>query len=146
MVAGALAAPTVGRRLGFGKMIALGPILSVLAAGLLAATVWTPSASLTFAAFFVFGAGPILWTIGQTTLRQAVTPGAMLGRVSALFMMMSAGARPVGALLGGFVGERYGLGAAVLLSGAGFVLQAAVLLLSAVPRLQRLPEQAAEPA
>ena len=140
MVTGALAAPAIARRIPFGMLIALGPIASVLAAGLLAGTVVAPSTPLAYAAFFVFGAGPILWTIAQTTLRQAVTPGAMLGRVSALMMMMSFGARPIGALLGGFVGERYGLGTAILLSGAGFVVQAAVILLSAVPRLQRLPD------
>jgi hypothetical protein len=31
--------------------------------------------------FFLFGVGPIVWTITSTTLRQSVTPHAMLGRV-----------------------------------------------------------------
>jgi hypothetical protein len=45
-------------------------------------------------AFFLFGVGPIVWTITSTTLRQSVTPHAMLGRVSAVFLAVNAGSRP----------------------------------------------------
>lgn len=52
--------------------------------------------------FFLFGAGPILWTISSTTLRQTVTPQALLGRVSAMFLTVNMGARPlVAATCGG---------------------------------------------
>jgi len=67
-----------------------------------------PSPLLVGASFFLFGAGPILWTISQTTLRQTVTPGALLGRVSALVMTATAGVRPVGAAIGAAVGIAYG--------------------------------------
>ena len=70
--------------------------------------------------FFLFGAGPILWTIAQTTLRQAVTPGPMLGRVSALVTMATFGARPLGAALGGLVGATWGPAACIALAAAGF--------------------------
>ena len=55
------------------------------------ATLWMPTGILAGLSFFLFGAGPILWTISQTTLRQTVTPGALLGRVSALVMAATAG-------------------------------------------------------
>ena len=90
-------------------------------------------------AFLLFGAGPILWTIGQTTLRQAVTPEAMLGRVSALIMMASWGARPVGAAIGGWVGAAYGPAPCLVLAALGFALQAAVIAASPVPLLRRVP-------
>ena len=67
-----------------------------LAAGALAGT-----------SFFLFGFGPIVWTITSTTLRQTVTPGAMLGRVSAMFLTVDMGARPLGAALGGVVGAHW---------------------------------------
>jgi hypothetical protein len=91
-------------------------------------------------AFFVFGAGPIIWTITSTTLRQIVTPQAMLGRVSALFLTVNMGARPVGAALGGFVGETWGESAC--LSLAGFCVQLGMILRSRVSQLQTLPAPA----
>jgi hypothetical protein len=42
----------------------------------------------------------IIWTISTTTLRQALTPPAMMGRVNAIFLTANAGARPVGAAIG----------------------------------------------
>ena len=139
MVAGAVLAPRVVRALPFGQVIAAGPVVSVLAAGaMLASTQW-PGPLLPALSFFLFGAGPILWTIAQTTLRQAVTPGPMLGRVSALVTMATFGARPLGAALGGLVGATWGPPACIALAAAGFMVQAGVILLSPVPRLLRLP-------
>jgi predicted MFS family arabinose efflux permease len=140
MVAGALLAPRLARHVGFGMLVTIGPIFSVVAALVMAASVVVPGYALPMLGFFLFGAGPILWTIAQTTLRQAITPTAMLGRVSALMMMATMGARPLGAALGGLVGEQFGLGSAVALAAVGFGVQAAVIVLSPVPRLQALPE------
>lgn len=142
MVAGAVVAGRAGRRLRFGTMIAAGPVVSVLAAAAMLATLVVPGVVLPTVSFFLFGAGPIMWTIGQTTLRQAVTPAAMLGRVSALVMMATFGARPLGAALGAAVGLRWGAGACVALAFAGFCVQAAVVLGSPVPLLARVPEEA----
>jgi predicted MFS family arabinose efflux permease len=142
MVAGALLAPRLARHVGFGMLVTIGPIFSVVAALVMAASVVVPGYALPMLGFFLFGAGPILWTIAQTTLRQAITPTAMLGRVSALMMMATMGARPLGAALGGLVGEQFGLGSAVALAAVGFAVQAAVIVLSPVPRLRALPEPA----
>lgn len=138
MIVGSVLAGQLSRMISFGWLIAIGPFVSVLASGLLALTIVGPT-WLAYAAFFAFGAGPIVWTIAQTTLRQAVTPAPMLGRVSALMMMASFGSRPVGALLGGAVGSAYGLDAAIMVSLTLFVGQAFVLMLSAIPRLRELP-------
>jgi predicted MFS family arabinose efflux permease len=143
MVVGALAAPRVMAALPFGRAILLGPAMSVLAAATMACTLIWPAAALAALAFFVFGAGPIIWTISSTTLRQTVTPSAMLGRVTAIFLAINMGARPLGAALGGVVGEAFGAPACLLLALAGFVLQALVSSASAVRGLQRLPAAAA---
>jgi predicted MFS family arabinose efflux permease len=143
MVAGAAAAPWLTGRMRFGALIAAGPAVSVAAAASVAGSIVLPNPALPVLGFFLFGFGPILWTIGQTTLRQAVTPHAMLGRVSALVMMATSGARPLGAAIGGLVGSSVGLQAAILLATAGFVAQWLVLVLSPVPRLQALPDPAA---
>lgn len=146
MMCGAMAAPVLLRHMTIGRFIVCGPLGSVLAIAVMIASRWSQDLgsglglALPLISFFLFGFGPILWTIGQTTLRQAVTPTAMLGRVSALFMMVGFGARPIGAALGGFVGARYGLQWAILLAGAGFLAQAAIVLLSPIATLQALPD------
>ena len=93
--------------------------------------------------FFLVGAGPILWVVGSTTLRQAITPSAMMGRVSALNSTATYGARPVGALLGAVVSAHYGMDACLVVAALGFVVQAAIIVMSPAARLTRIPEGAA---
>ena len=142
MVIGALAAPRVLAALPFGTVVVVGPAVSVAAMATMVATLLWPSGALAGFAFFLFGVGPILWTISSTTLRQTVTPQAMLGRVSSIFLTVNMGARPLGAALGGLVGAQWGAGACLVLALAGFVVQAAVIFASPVRRLQRLPAAA----
>ena len=142
MVSAALAAPRIARALPFGAMIAVGPIAGLAASLVMVATIWVPSVWLAALSFFLIGAGPILWTIGSTTLRQSVTPERMLGRVSAMIAMASFGARPIGAALGALVGASSGAASCVLLAALGFLVQAVVILVSPVPRLARQPEMA----
>jgi predicted MFS family arabinose efflux permease len=139
MVIGALLAPRLLAAMPFGRAIQLGPAVSVLASLLMLATLVVPSAALAALSFLLFGAGPIVWTITSTTLRQTVTPAAMLGRVSAIFLAVNTGARPIGAALGGWVGASWGEAACLALSLAGFVLQAWIIFASRVSALRRLP-------
>ncbi len=142
MVVGALLAPRIVALLPFGLAIIVGPAFSVLAATTMVATLVWPTAALAAFAFFLFGSGPIVWTITSTTLRQTVTPGAMLGRVSSMFLTVNMGARPVGAAIGGFVGATWGEAACLVLALAGFVAQAAIITLSDVRQLRHLPAAA----
>ena len=142
MVVGALLAARVVAAIPFGRAIQLGPAVSVLAAATMVATLALPSGLLAGLAFFLFGAGPIIWTITSTTLRQSVTPGAMLGRVSSVFLTVNAGSRSVGAALGGLVGAQWGEAACLWLALAGFVLQAAIIFTSSLAGLRRLPAPA----
>jgi hypothetical protein len=98
-----------------------------------------PSVWLAGLCFFLLGAGPIVWTIATTTLRQNITPDALLGRVSAVFLTVNAGARPVGAALGGLVGAHWGEPACLAVALAGFVLQAVVITCSCAATLRQMP-------
>lgn len=140
MVIGALFAPRVIAMLPFGRAIQVGPAVSVLAIGAMVTTLVMPTGILAGLSFLLFGAGPIIWTITTTTLRQAVTPGPMLGRVGSVFLTMNAGARPVGAAIGAVVGGMWGEPACLWLALAGFVLQAGIILASSMNALERLPE------
>ncbi|WP_341898859.1 MFS transporter [Ferrovibrio terrae] len=142
MLLAALAAPMIHARLRLGHMILLGPATSLLAALAIGATTAMQddaAFTLLLVGFFLFGFGPMLWTIGQTSLRQAIVPLRLIGRVSAIQQVATLGMRPLGALVGGFVGERFGLGAAIWLAVAGYGVQLAVILLSQMPALDALP-------
>lgn len=141
MILGALLAPRIVGALPFGQSILLGPFFSVLAMATMVSTLLWPHAWLAGLSFFLFGVGPIIWTITSMTLRQTVTPSAMLGRVSALFLTVNMGARPLGATLGGLVGSAWGESACLVLALAGFVVQAVVITASDVRGLQRLPDR-----
>ncbi len=142
MVGGAALAPRIVRALPFGIVIALGPLVSVAAATCMLASIWGRTPLLPAAAFFLFGFGPILWTITQTTLRQAVTPSHLLGRVSALITMATMGARPIGAAVGGLVGAHHGTAACIALAACGFAIQALIIIASPIPKLATLPQSA----
>ncbi len=144
MLAASLVLPWLHRRLRLGAQILIGPALSLLAALLVAAAaLWPPAGFILVAVgFLLFGFGPMLWTIGQTSLRQALVPVHLLGRAGAVQQVATLGMRPLGALAGGGVGGLWGLEAAIWLAVAGFVIQLLVILLSPVPRLVALPEPA----
>lgn len=139
MVLGALLAARLVATMPFGPAIQLGPLVSVAAAAVMVATLLVPSGLLAGLAFSLFGAGPIVWTITSTTLRQVVTPPAMLGRVSSIFLTVNMGARPLGAALGGMVGAAWGERACLALALLGFCVQAVVILVSPVSALRDLP-------
>src|SRR5712675_2911131 len=138
MVVGALLATRIMRTLPFGIVVALGPVAGFAAAAVMALTTWIPAPWLAALSFFLLGAGPILWVISTTTLRQAVTPPRLLGRVSAI-NIMAYGARPLGAGLGALVGGAYGAEACLYLAVAVFGAQALVILMSPAVTLVRQP-------
>lgn len=139
MIVGALLAPRVVALLPFGQAILLGPYFSVLAAVTMAMTLVWPQGWLAGLSYFLFGAGPIVWTITSTTLRQTVTPRAMIGRVTSINIVVSTGARPLGAALGGLVGANAPVSVSLWCVVMGFGLQAIVISASRVRTLQRLP-------
>jgi predicted MFS family arabinose efflux permease len=144
MMVGALLATRVMQRVAFGTVIGLGPVTGFAAAAVLALTTVIASPLLAGLGFFLLGAGPILWVISTTTLRQSVTPPSLLGRVSAI-NIMSYGARPIGAGLGAIVGGLSGAEACLYLAVAIFGAQALVILLSPAVSLARQPEMVGEP-
>jgi predicted MFS family arabinose efflux permease len=139
MIAGALFAAGIMRVLRLGTVIAIGPISGLVAALVMLMTIALPSAALAAVSFFLMGAGPIIWVVSTTTLRQTVTPQALLGRVFAI-NSLAYGARSIGAAIGALIGGLYGAQTCFFVAAAGFLIQAAVILLSPVVRLQRQPE------
>lgn len=139
MIAGALTAPRIAASLRFGQIIVVGPLCGLAASLTLCATLIVPSPWLAAAAYFQLGMGPILWVISSTTLRQAITPETMLGRVSALISTATYGARPLGALIGAMLGGPFGAKPCLIVAVFAFVVQAYVILRSQAAKLVSLP-------
>ncbi|OLL30001.1 MFS transporter [Burkholderia sp. SRS-W-2-2016] len=144
MVCGALAAPAIARAVTFGRLLVIGPSFGLLASLVMVATLVAPSFWLALASFFLLGAGPILWVVGSTTLRQAITPERMIGRVSALISTATYGARPVGALLGAALSARWSVDVCLVAAAIAFLVQALIIFMSPAARLVGIPEQCAE--
>jgi MFS family permease len=60
-----------------------------------------------------------IYFIGETSLRQAIAPQRLLGRVNATFSFVAIGAGLVGALLGGVLGELLGARLAIAVGALG---------------------------
>jgi MFS family permease len=140
MITGALLAPKVIKHIPFGTAILVGPWFSVAASAVMLATLLLPSGWLAGLSYFLFGAGPILWTITSTTLRQTVTPSDLLGRVGSMMLTVNFGIRPIGAALGAFIGSQWGEAACLTVSLAAFIVQSLVITFSAVRGLKALPQ------
>ena len=141
MVVGASLAARIVAAMRFGWVVAFGPIMGLVAAVVMLATIWMPSPALAAVGFFLIGAGPIVWVISTATLRQTVTPHRLLGRVSAI-NITTYGARPLGAVIGAMVGGAWGAETCLAVAAGGFLIQAVVILASPVRRLMRQPEMA----
>ena len=102
----------------------------------------------TFAAMlFLYGVGAIFIFVNFLALRQAVTPAPMLGRMTSTMRWLILVPAGPGALLGGWMGEHFGLRATLLFSGASTLLLAIVCWRQPVIRqLRSLPGIDAEPA
>ncbi len=140
MLVGALIAGRVLRWLPFGIVLLIGPFMGLTASLIMVSTIWINTPILAGLSMFTIGVGPTIWTISSVTLRQTVTPDAMLGRVSAVIMTATYGARPVGATIGAIVGSTISLPACVIAATFGFAIQAAIIATSAAARLTELPD------
>ncbi|WFE40448.1 MFS transporter [Micromonospora sp. WMMD998] len=94
-------------------------------AGLHLALAASRSAAVVGFALFAFGVHGALWNIVVNSLRQRLTPPALMGRVGSTTLFVAAGGNCVGALLGGVVAARFGITAPYWV---GFVVAVAVVV------------------
>ena len=143
---GALLASDVARRLGIGPSFILGAVLGTIGLTSRAILFESPEATVaTIAAMqFVLFFGASLFNVNGPSLRQALTPSHLLGRVNASYRFLVWRTGPFGALLGGTLGAALGLRVALLLTGLATLAVFPILLLSSLPRIREVPSP--EPA
>jgi MFS family permease len=143
-LAGAVLANRIARTLGVGRTILWSAILIGPPFILLPLAPREPG-QLTFcmiAAFgFVLGFAAVVYNITQVSLRQALTPGRMQGRMNATMRFIVWGTIPLGQMLGGATASMFGTSVALWLGATGVVLSFVPVLISDVPSIRDMPAQ-----
>jgi MFS family permease len=137
---GALSGSRIARRLGVGPAI----ILSAILFG--PPSILIPLASASFPYPFLIGSlfissfFNVIYNVNQVGLRQAITPLRMQGRMNATMRFMVWGTIPIGAFLGGVLGNTIGLRPTLWVSAIGSFLPFLPVLFSPVRSLEKIPE------
>ena len=147
LVASLVAGP-LSRRFGVGRVIVVTVALGgpfEFAVGLGSAGADALNLALIAAAGFAMGGSGTIYNINQVSLRQAITPEAMSGRMNATMRWFVWGTMPIGSIIGGIIGETLGVRAAILIGGAGATLAFVPLLFGPVWAIRTMPTQEEKP-
>jgi MFS family permease len=139
-LAGSLVAGRLAGRLGLGRTIA-GSMIVACIAYLPIPVVdrsWPATVALLALVLAVAGAFIAITVIHVMTIRQTVTPDRLLARMNATYRTLGYGVMPIGALLGGIIGEAFGLRAALAVGAIGIASAPLWVILSPAPRVKRL--------
>ena len=138
-LAGVLVLNRFTTRVGLGRILAL----SIAAPGLFAlyplALLGYPFLVLAAIAFLV-GLSIPSYNVNQISLRQAITPDRLQGRMNATMRTIVWGTIPVGSLLGGLLGDSLGVVDTMYIGGAIAALASAWIALGPVMNLREQPE------
>ncbi len=88
----------------------------------------------------------VVFFVNVVSLRQAITPNRMLGRVSASNQVITGGMAPVGSFLGGVIGSTFGVETSLVVGIAGMFLAAGWIIGSPVGSLREFPASPVVPA
>lgn len=134
----AMAAGRLARRAGIGPVMALGMLL--LTSGGVVMVAVSAGGALTVislaCAEALSAAGDAFYNVTVVSLRQALTPDRLLGRVGASTRFVVWGAQPFGALLAGALGESLGLRPTLAIAVAGWFLAFLTLIASPIRGLR----------
>jgi len=122
-----------------GPAIILGMGLAQVGMLILGIAPQTHAAAYFVGAWLLFGFGGVVYNIDQVSLRQAITPPRLQGRMNASMRFMVWGTMPFGSLAGGVLGTAIGLRATLIVSGVVGLTAVLWLLAAPVRRLVAIP-------
>jgi len=120
-LAGAVLASRISRTIGTGRTIAVGAVLFSAPYALIplaSGPDWARAAVLSLVEA-ISGFGIMLFDINLNALQTAVVHDDLRSRVSGAFSTVNYGIRPLGALVGGILGDVVGIGPTLVLAAAG---------------------------
>jgi MFS family permease len=132
LVAGSLVNERLVARLGIGAMIAFSGIVF---SATLVATPLVPAANaapIIAAIGFAGSTAGFFANVNQLTLRQAITPQRLLGRMNSVVRFMYWGTIPLGSLLAGLAAGPFGLRATLVAAGIGSIASCIPIMVSRI--------------
>jgi MFS family permease len=140
-LAGALVAGPATRWLGIGPMLIASQLVFGLTGLLVPLAVLVPSVALVMIVASEVGQwmAVTVYYIDAVSLRQAITPDRLQGRVNATIRFFAGGVLPIGALAGGALGGVIGLPLTLVAAELGTLLGFVWLVFSPVRTLRTLP-------
>ena len=142
MILGALTAGRLAKRIGIGLTIVISAAVSGLATFAVPLAPQDDPFWVLVIGGLIVGFGVVVYNVNQVGLRQAITPDRMLGRMNATMRLIVWGTIPIGALIGGILGARFGLVPVLWVSAIGASLSFLPVLFSPVRTLREIPAQA----
>jgi predicted MFS family arabinose efflux permease len=138
-LAGAFFAGWVARKLGIGPTLGVTSAVGGLAMLATPLALAGAPALVLVATGFIEGLAVPIYNINQVSLRQAITPDRVQGRMNATMRTIVWGTIPVGAFIGGVLGTSIGLVQTIVLGGIVSVAAALWIFLGPVFRLREQP-------
>jgi MFS family permease len=148
-LAGALVAQPLARRFGPGPAMIVAQLLFGLSGLAVPLAVLAPAVALPMivGSEFAQWMTVTVYYVNTVSVRQAITPDRLQGRVNATIRFVAGGAMPLGSLSGGLLGGLIGLPLTLVVAEPGMLSAFLWLLLSPVRHLRTMPAiEHAEPA
>ena len=91
-------------------------------------------------AFIVGGLSNVIYNVTQVSLRQAITPARLQGRMNSVMRFIVWGTIPLGSIIGGVLASTIGVQKTLIVSGIGCFMPFLPVLFSPVRRIESMPE------
>lgn len=141
---GAVSTKRIADRIGLGRTLIAAAVIGDLGPLLLPAAFKGSWAITLFAiAFFVQGFGATACNVHAISIRQIITPARLLGRTNAAYLFVALGVKPIGALIGGWLGDHIGLRGALLVGTLGLLSTSLFIIFSPIRGVRVLADLAA---
>lgn len=139
---GSIVAAPWAKKYGFGKVIVIGPFIQGFSNSFFTVAVFTTqSVGVALVGIFSFIGWIFLqaYDINRFSLRQAVTRPNLMGRVASSTMTLIAAVMMLGSLVGGTIGQIWGLAPALALGALSQIAAGFLTLRSPIPAIKTLP-------
>jgi MFS family permease len=138
-VIGAVSSSRIVSAIGLGRTIILSAFLGGVPTMLMVLAYPSNALLVLMPIWFAMGFTGVVYNVNQVSLRQAITPDRLQGKMNATMRFIVWGVYPIGGFIGGLLGEAVGLRTTILIAGIGTLASVLWVVLSPVAQVKVLP-------
>jgi MFS family permease len=138
-VTGAVSSSRIVSAIGLGRTIILSAFLGGVPTMLMVLAYPSNALLVLMPIWFAMGFTGVVYNVNQVSLRQAITPDRLQGKMNATMRFIVWGVYPIGGFIGGLLGEAVGLRTTILIAGIGTLASVLWVVLSPVAQVKVLP-------